>query len=621
MRRARLNQAAGGKGVLDTFHKYLSLAGYARRRWKALVVIVLLTLLSAGTAALLPWPIKLLVDYALGDETFSGWLGNWLASASPASIVAWVAGIALLLHLLAVVLEVGISWCWGVAGERMVYDLAADLFDRLQRLSLRFHARSHIGDSLSRLTGDTYCVYRACDALLVTPARQLLTIAMIATVGFFLDPALTFIVLASTPVLAAIAVWFGPRLKERRRLTREAQARVMSHVQQTLSALPVVQAFTAESRSRKRYDLLAADSAVAQRRGAVLKDGMALVSGVTTRIGLAIVLFAGGRQVLAGTMTVGSLLVFLQYARSLQGAFQKLFQTYGELRTNEASVDRVLGILHNEDRVTEAADAIPLARAAGTIRGRIAFENVSFGYETNQPVLTDLSLIVEPGECVALVGRTGAGKSTLVSMVPRFFDPVSGRVTFDGVDVRRLALSSLREQVALVLQQPFLMPISIAANIAYGVPDASRERIIAAAREAGADSFVGRLPEGYDTVIGERGATLSGGEKQRIAIARALLSDAAVVILDEPTSALDVETERAVMTALDRLTVGRTTFIIAHRLSTARRADRVVVIDQGQVVEQGSHEHLIGRRGAYWEFHHLQRGESIAVHSEEGVAK
>ncbi len=584
------------------------------------MLIVLLTLLSAGSAALQPWPLKVLVDFALGDETATGQLGVWLAEAPPATIVALAAGMALMIYVLGVMLQVAITWCWGVVGERMVYDLAADLFDRIQRLSLRFHARSHIGDSLSRITDDSYGIYKACDALLVTPAHQLLTIAVIAAVAFQLDAMLSLIVLGSTPVLAAIAVWFGPRLRERKRLIREAQSRVMSHVHQTISALPVVQAFTAEPRSRERYAQLAEESAVAQRRGALLKDGMAMLNGLTTSVGLAVVLYAGGRQVLAGAMSVGSLLVFLQYARTLQGAFQKLFQTYGQLRMTEAQIDRVLMILNNDDRVTEAAEAVPLTEAVGTVRGRITLEDVSFGYEPQHPVLEGVTLCVEPGECVALVGPTGAGKSTLVSLVPRFFDPWSGRVMFDGADLRGLTLGSLRRQVTLVLQQPFLMPISIADNIAYSRPEASRQQVIAAAEAAGADAFIARLPEGYDAVIGERGATLSGGEKQRIAIARALLSDASVVILDEPTSALDTETERAVMTSLDRLRAGRTTFIIAHRLSTAQRADRIVVLDAGRIIEQGTHEQLMRHQGMYHRFYRLQGGEPPATeHGEEAI--
>lgn len=605
---------------MSTIRKYLSLAGYARSRWKGLSLILLLTLLSAAAAALQPWPLKVLVDFALGDEAATGYLAAWIEDASATTLIAWAAGLALAIHLASVLLQVAISWCWGITGEWMVYDLAADLFDHLQRLSLRFHARSHLGDSLSRLTGDSYCVYQACDALLVKPVHHLLTIATIVAIAFPLDPMLTLIVLGSTPILAAVAVWFGPKLKERKRRIREAQSRVMSYVHQSISALPVVQAFTAEARARQHYDTLAVEAGVAQRREALLKDSMAMVNGVTTSTALAIVLYAGGSRVLAGAMSVGSLLVFLQYARTLQNAFQKLFQTYGQIRTIEASVDRVLTILHDNDRVRERPDAVPLGEAAEAVQGRVVFEDVCFGYQPGQAVLRDVSLAVEPGECVALVGQTGAGKSTLVSLVPRFFDPTAGRVTFDGVDVRHVTLASLREQVTLVLQQPFLMPLSIAENIAYGQPDASRERILEASREAGADAFIRRLPAGYDTVIGERGATLSGGEKQRIALARALLHQAAVVILDEPTSALDVETERAVMRGLDRLAADRTTFIIAHRLSTARRADRIIVLDDGRIVEQGTHEQLMRREGMYYRLHHFQHRESVVAEGGEGVS-
>lgn len=606
---------------MQTLRKYLFLTPYVRGHWKTLVLIAFLTLLSAGTAAMLPWPIKLLVDYGLGNEAFSGIFAQWFDQVAPTTIIALAAGIALFLYLFAMILEVGITWCWGIAGERMVYDLAANLFDRLQRLSLSFHARSHIGDSLSRITGDSYCIYQACEALLITPVHQMLTIGIITTVAFSMEPLLTFILLASTPVLAATAVWFGPRLKERKHVIRNAQARIMSHVHQSLSALPLVQSFNAEQRSHQRYDQLATDAAQAQRRGAFLKDGMAFVSGVTTSTGLAIVLIVGGRQVISGIMSVGSLLVFLQYTRNLLSAFQKLFQTYGQLRMTEANVDRVLAILQNDEKVHEADDAVSLSQAVGKIRGRITFNDVHFGYEPEQPVLKGISMVVEPGERVALVGPTGAGKSTLVSLVPRFFDPSSGHVTLDGIDLRKLTLASLRQQVALVLQQPFLMPLSIAENIAYGNPELPRSRVIAAAREVGAHTFISELPHGYDTVIGERGATLSGGEKQRISIARALLRDAAVVILDEPTSALDAETEQTVISALDHLAAGRTTFIIAHRLSTARKADRIVVIDDGRMIEQGTHQQLMQANGLYHHFHNVQYSENSNLTPKQEAAR
>jgi ATP-binding cassette subfamily B protein/subfamily B ATP-binding cassette protein MsbA len=305
---------------------------------------------------------------------------------------------------------------------------------------------------------------------------------------------------------------------------------------------------------------------------------------------------------LTGALSLGSLLVFLAYLRTMQGAAQGLLGTYTRLKSAEAGADRVLEVLETQERVREAAGARPLP----AVRGHVRLEAVTFGYEPGRPVLHAISLEAHPGETVALVGPTGAGKSTLVSLLPRFFDPWEGQVRLDGIDLRQLPLAHLRAQIALVLQEPFLLPLSVAENIAYGRPGASPAQIAAAAAAANAASFIERLPQGYDTVIGERGATLSGGERQRLAIARALLKDAPVLILDEPTSALDAGTEALLLEALARLMAGRTTFIIAHRLSNIRDADRIVVLDQGAVVEAGTHQELLAADGLYQRLHSLQ---------------
>jgi ATP-binding cassette subfamily B protein/subfamily B ATP-binding cassette protein MsbA len=316
---------------------------------------------------------------------------------------------------------------------------------------------------------------------------------------------------------------------------------------------------------------------------------------------------------LSGAITVGSLLVFVAYMRTLQHAAEDLLETYAAMREATASVDRVFEVMDADDAVHDAPDATPLV-PSGAGRGvRVELEGVTFGYEPGRPVVEEVSLEAAPGETVALVGRTGAGKSTLVSLIPRFYDPWEGRVLLDGVDVRTVQLSSLRSQVAIVLQEPFLLPLSVADNIAYGRPEASREEVVAAAEAANADEFIRQLPEGYDTVVGERGALLSGGERQRLAIARALLKDAPVLILDEPTAALDAQTETALVTALERLMENRTTFIIAHRLSTIRGADRIVVLEAGRVIETGTHQQLLGRSGLYRRLHQLQVGETTGV--------
>jgi ATP-binding cassette subfamily B protein/subfamily B ATP-binding cassette protein MsbA len=380
----------------------------------------------------------------------------------------------------------------------------------------------------------------------------------------------------------------------------------LSLVQQTLAAIPVVQAFATEGRHAQEFRLLAVDAVAVSQRGILLKNAYGLVNGLILTVGTAIVLYVGGQQVLNGTLSLGSLLVFLAYLRSIQDACRGLLEIYARLKSAEANADRVFEVLEVEDRVRDAPGARPLpARPAGK-RGHVRLEGITFGYEPGRPVLKNVSLEARPGEVLALVGQTGVGKSTLVSLLSRFYDPWKGRVTLDGMDVRDVQLASLRAQVALVLQEPFLLPLTVAENIAYGRPAASRAEIEAAAIAAGAHGFIRRLSDGYDTVIGQRGSSLSGGEQQRLAIARALLKDAPVLILDEPTSALDAQTEALLLEALERLIEGRTTIIIAHRLSTIRRADRIVVIEDGQVLETGTHQELLAAGGTYHRLHTLQ---------------
>jgi ATP-binding cassette, subfamily B, bacterial len=575
--------------------KYARVVRYALRHWPSLAAILILSLALSTLAALQPWPLKILVDYGLGAA----------APAQPRYVVlAALAGLALFAATAA--LDAAVTWAWSALGQRMVYDLAGDLFLRLQRLSLLFHARRHVGDSITRITSDAWCVHAVTDSVLISPARHLWALAAVGALAWQLDPGLTWLTITVAPLLTVSAWYFGKRLKGFERRKIEAQARLASFVQQLLGAMPLVQAFAAAPRNRKVFGALAAEVVKANRAAAAVGSAYSGVNAVSVTLGMALVLYVGGQRVLAHELSLGSLLVFLAYVRTLETASRGLLTAYGKLRAAEASIERVLEVMDATEAVVDAPGARKLSEPHPARGGHLVFERVSFAYEPGRPVIEEVSLELEPGETVALVGETGAGKSTLASLVPRFFDPLGGRVLLDGVDLRGIQLASLRAQVAVVLQEPFLLPLTVAENIGYGCPGANRDEIIAAAVAANAHEFIRELPHGYDTVLGEQGATLSGGQRQRLAIARAFLKRARVLVMDEPTSALDSDTEKLVVEALQRLVAGSTTLIIAHRLSTVRHASRVAVLEEGRLIETGTHADLLTAGGRYARFHRLQ---------------
>jgi ABC-type multidrug transport system fused ATPase/permease subunit len=565
----------------DTRQHYRTLLRYVSRYRIGLVGINALTLASTGLALLAPLPLMVLIDNVIGTEQPTGFLARLPGADSRSELLVWVVLAGLVIFALTSAADAVLSWLWIRVGQAMVFDVTRDAYRATLRRSWAFHSRHEIGDSLSRITGDSWGVHAVAESFVIHPVQATLAIVALLWIMFAISVPLTLLAIVVVPFMIAGSIVLGSRIRGAAHARRAAEGNLQSLVQQTLSGVSIVQAFTQEDRQRHEFRELAGESIRWQQRGVLYGAFNSLGSGIAVAVGTALVTWYGAHQVLDHHLTTGELLAYLAYLLMLQDQLKIVAGLYRTLQESGANVDRIMEVLGADPEVVDRPGASALPR----VRGEVVLEGVSFGYVPGVPVLHDVDLRVAAGETVAIVGATGAGKSTLVSLVPRFFDPSAGRVLVDGHDVRDHQLLSVRRQVSVVLQDSFLFPMSVADNIAYGRPDAAREEIEAAARVANADEFIRALPEGYDTLIGERGATFSGGERQRVAIARAVLKDAPILILDEPTSALDARTEHELLQALDRLMEGRTTLVIAHRLSTIRNADRIVTLDHGHITQ------------------------------------
>jgi ATP-binding cassette subfamily B protein/subfamily B ATP-binding cassette protein MsbA len=592
--------------------------GHALRRKGGLAAVAAVMLAKILLDLLKPWPLKVLVDHVLQGRpmppALAAAVGLLPGGSAPASLLTWCVAATVALFLA--------TWALGVAAAlanvrfatRMVYDLAADLFGHLLRLPLGFHVRRPVGDSVRRVTADSACLATIVKDALLPLATALVSLAAMFAIMCWLDPVLTLLSLAVVPGLILILRRYAGPMLEYGYRQQAVEGRLYDVVEQTLSAVPVVQAFGQEERADRHFADGTEEALQAALSTTTVQLKFKILTGLMTALGTAGVLWVGGLHVLDGRLSVGSILVFLSYLASLYGPLETLMYTSSTLQGAAGSARRVLELLDTEPELRDRPGAGPLP----AVSGRVRLEGVTFGYQPGRPVLRGVSLEALPGQTVGIVGYTGAGKTTLVSLVARFFDPWQGRVTVDGHDVRDVQLRSLRRQVALVLQEPLLFPLTVAENIAYGRPGAARAEVEAAARAANAHAFVERLPRGYDTRVGERGATLSGGERQRLSIARALLKDAPILILDEPTSALDADTEGLLLGALERLMAGRTTLLIAHRLSTLRHADWILVLDEGRVAEAGTEQELLARQGLYAHLHSIQFGLPAVIPERAG---
>ena len=577
----------------------LRVAGILRPYRSRIGLALSMTALSAALEVAKPWPLKIVVDSVVGDRPLA--VASRLDLGKQGLLIAACLGLLALTVSLAV-LAVALNRTTISVGQRAVNDLRARVLTHLQGLSLGFFGRRPTADLSYRISFDTFFVQSIAMNGLFPLATAVLMLAGMTAVMLRMNAPLAALFVAVAPLLYLSVRLFGRRIDALSQSARESESHFLGEAERGIASIQVVQAFTAEPLEHARVMAASSRALASALRLYVLQTGYSGVVNVVLALGTAGVLYAGGRLALAGRLTAGELIVFVTYLASLYGPINSIAQTFGLVRGGMSGARRVFEILDTQPEVRDA----PGAREPADVRGDVCFEGVSFDYsagpggsEAPTPALRDLSFEVPSGSLVAIVGPTGAGKTTLASLIPRFYDPAAGRVLLDGVDLRELRVRSLRARIGLVPQVPMIFPATLGDNIRYGRPDAGDEAVRRAAEIAGVSEFAVSLPQGLETPIGPEGQGLSQGQAQRVTIARALLRDPRLLILDEPTSALDSETEAFVMGGIERAMRGRTTFVIAHRLSTVRRADRLLVLDAGRLVETGTYASLCRAGGRF----------------------
>ncbi len=568
-----------------------------------LIVAALCTLGVTAAELLKPWPLKLILDHGILDKPLPHFLGflSGLVEGNKVTLVVEASCAIVVIAVCGGLFSYSQIFITSSIGYKMVYALRRELFAHLQRLSLSFHNHARSGDLMTRIAGDTNTLKDVFAESILKFASQALEILGMFAIMFALNWKVSLISLATMPFLCFSLFHLYRKTKASVKKQKRQEGKVASRMTEVLSAIPLVQAFAREKYEEEKFDAVTAETLQESIRIARLEAAATRSSQIITALGTAAAVLFGALQVLHDKMLPGELVLVVAYLNNLYKPLRGVAKLSTDFSKAMASADRISEILDLEPKIKDRPDAIE----ADSLRGEIVFDNVSFDYGDGRDVLKDVSFTVSPGQRIALVGVSGAGKSTLVSLLLRLYEPQGGAIFVDGINIQRYRRESLRRQIGIVLQDSILFGATIHENIAYGKPDAGHDQIVSAARAANADEFIRELENGYDSVIGERGATLSGGQQQRIAIARALIRNAPILILDEPMTGLDVASEAKVREALDRLMAGKTCLIITHDLQSVEDADQVLVLEDGRIIERGKHDEMVARSGRYRELYEL----------------